>query len=797
MKTFLSRLKIMAPSVWLGFFLLSAIGFAEEPAPPKMELADAIAKREAEIKKTEADIKKLEANKEVLLKESRKLQTEIKRTGLKDEAKAATRAIETTREMYAKTREFNNLQQTLEDQNNKAFADWCIDKGYWLIDEKKKKEWDASDQAAKLRKDQKEKQDGAYDKWKAEMENLAKTGSKGFGIDPAVVEDQNQRQQDNLDAFRKNDEELDKLNKRLEELKKMSDHDYQREQDKPKEPEEDDDQKPDHEFFFFSTSERMYKDQHLKKNEMVNVQFSIGGGVPPYTLTTSSVNSEDNRSVTIAKRPSDGHYSFPISFAESGTRSMDFTLQDSDGKRRSVAVVFYVEDAEDDKKAEEELKKLQDAEFNKALEQARTLIANGRAAEASAQGVLGKATNALNAAQEAEIKVNGFAATSKLISEKIQEMNKLAGQASGLAPGISGSNAMGEGVAQSAYDDAVRARNTACGLSSNIKQSPTPEADAEKASAAADEAEMAAAEVQGEGGTARGVYQSAKASYDELYRIKQDMMNLEVEIAGLITQLSELPGIISAANTEVAAATGGSAEVTKFTAQVESAKNGALGILNLYADRSEAQVLIGQANTLGSGLKSEKNADTMIQEAQGIMAKLEKESANAASPAIPAFPVNTSELYDKVEELRTSADTIELFESRCQSEASVARTCAETAKGIAESMKSAGNSPQTPQDPQNPVDPPSWWSPTGQSVSGPSVPNSQSQQAASNSANQQIDQNNQPMQPHGGSPGGQPQTPQQPQGSEGHTHTQPMGQPQNPGVSAPQTGHYPGDADGC
>lgn len=795
MSRFTSRSGVLAV-LMMSYFLVMPVSVKCEGAASgsgKMELADAIAKRQEEIKQVEADIKKLEANKEVLLKEARGIQTQIKRTGIKDEAKASTRALETTREMYAKTREYNNLQQTLDDQNNKAFADYCIAKGYWLIDEKKKKEWDASDEAAKLRKTQKEKQDGAYDKWKAEMDNLAKNGSKGFGIDPSVVEEQNQKQQDNLDAFKKNDEELDKLNKRLEELKKMSDHDYQREQEKPKEPAEDDDQKPDHEFFFFSTAEKMYKDTHLKLNEMKNVEFSIGGGVPPYTLTTSSVNSEDNRSVTIAKRPGMGeHYSFPISFSKAGTRSMEFTLADSDGRRKSVTVVFYVEE-DDTKKDDDELKKLQDEEYKKALAQARTLITNGHNSEASAQGILAKAANALNAAQEAEVKANGFAETSKLISEKVQQMNTLASQATGLASGVLGASISTEGVAQSAYENVVSSRNTACGLSANIKQSPTPEADAEKASAAADDAELAAAEVEGDGKTAAGIYQSAKASYDQLMKIKQSMADLEVELAGLTAKVSELPGIISAANDQISSASGGSAEVSKFTAEVESAKSGALGILNLYSDKSEAQVLIGQANTLGSSLKSEKNADTMIQEAQGIMARLQKGPGNSASPTIPAFPGNTSDLYDKVEALRTSADTIELFESRCQTEASLARTCADTAKGIAESMKSAANNPpQGTQEPGgNSGEPPSWWSPTGQSVSGPSVPNSQSQQASNNSANKQIEQGNQ-MPPLSMNP----QTPVDTSGQSGPGgHNQP--QPQNSGVSTPQTGHYPGDADGC
>lgn len=787
-----------------SLFSFSARGMAES-VPQKMELAEAAAKLPEEIKKTEDDIKKTEAQRDALLKDSRAIQTQIKRRGIKDEAKASTRALETTREMYAKTREYNNLQQTLEKEQDKAFGDWCIAKGSWLVGEKTKQNWDATPEAKNLMQANQQKLDGSYSKWKSEMDELAKKGSKGYGIDDSVVQDQDQRQKDNLEAFRKNDEELDRLRNRLKQLQEMTDHDYQREAEKPKET-EDEDLKPDHEFFFFSTAERMDRDTHLKKNEMINVQFSLSGGAPPYTLATSSINSEDNRTISVAKRPSMGeHLSFPVTFSTSGTRSMEFTCADSDGKIKSVTIVFYVDDekveekkeetkdaGKEESKEDEEFKKLQEEEYKKALDQARTMIAKGHTSETAVQGVIAKVTKALNAAQEAEVKINSFDSAIKTISQKIQELDQLSSQASSSAPVVANTSSLGEGVAKSAYDDVTKARAIACGVVAGIGNSSTPDADAQKALKAADDAEMAAAEVQGEGKTAIAAYTSAKATLDELWTIRRKMEDLAVEIAGLTTQVSELPGLIASANAEVSAISGSGDELPKFVSEVENAKSGALGILNLYSARPEAQILIGQANALGSSLNSEKNVNSLIQEAQAVVARLQKVSSGAISPNVPAFPVDTAALDEKVEELRTSADTIELFESRCQSEAGVARTCADSAKSIAESKKDAKpqDSGETPPDSgeEPPPQPPSWWSPTGESVGGPSVPNIESQKAAQGSATKQIEQGNQPIPPHGG-PNDHP--PQQPQGPAGNQ------QPQGQGSGATPSGHYPGDGDGC
>ncbi len=765
-----------------GFFSISATGIAES-VPQKMELADAIAKRQEAIKTTEAEIQKLEANRNALLKESKEIQIQIKRRGLKDEAKASTRALETTREMYAKTREYNNLQQTLDDAQTKAFTDWCIDKGKWLVGEKTRQAWDATPEAKKLKQEHQQKLDGAYGKWKSEMDELAKKGSKGFGIDDSVVQEQEQKQKDNLEAFRKNDEQLDELRNKLKKLNEMTDKEFQKEeQDKPQET-EDEDAKPDHEFFFFATAERIDRDTHLKKNEMKNVQFSLVGGAPPYTLSTSSINSEDNRTITIEKRPSMGdHVSFPVTFSTAGTRSMEFTCVDSDGKRKSVTIVFYVEDEEAEEKKEEAKETSQeDEEFKKALEQARTFISKGQASEAAAQGVIAKITAALNEAQQAEVKMNESASTFELISQKMNQMSQLGSQGSNLVPSVLNTVLLGEAVATSAYEDVRQARDMACDIAANIKNSPTPQEDAQRAVQAADKAEMAAAEVKGEGAAAASVAASAKASLASIQGLRSQAQDLEVEIAGLRTQVSDLPGIIAAASAQVSAISGSGGEIPKFVAEVESSKSAALGILNLYASKSEAQILIGQANMLGSSLKSEKGGEALIQEAAAIVARLQAGLSSSISGALPAFPVDMAPLEDKVEDLRATVDTIELFESQCESSAGAARACANKA------LASAQSAPSQPQNSEEPVEtpppPPSWWSPTGESVSGPSVPNTESQKASKESANKQIEQNNQPVLPHG--------QPQQPQGPEGHH------QPQGQGSGPTPSRHYPGDGDGC
>ncbi len=765
------------PLLCFGLFSISVIGIAES-VPQKMELADAIAKRQEEIKTTEAEIQKLETNREALLKESKEIQTQIKRRGLKDEAKASTRALETTREMYAKTREYNNLQQTLENEETKAFTDWCIDKGKWLVGEKTRQAWDATPEAKKLKQEHQQKLDGSYGKWKSEMDELAKKGSKGFGIDDSVIEEQDQRQKDNLEAFRKNDERLDELKNKLKKLKEMTDKDYQREEEKPKET-EDEDAKPDHEFFFFATAERMDRDTHLKKNEMKNVQLSLVGGAPPYTLSTSSINSEDNRTITIEKRPSMGdHVSFPVTFSTAGTRSMEFTCVDSEGKCKSVTIVFYVEDEEaEEKKEEAKEPSKEDEDFNKVLEQARTFINKGRTSEAAAQGVITKITAALNEAQQAEVKMNESASIFKLISQKINQMNQLGSQASNLAPAVLNMGIPGEAVVKSAYEDVRQARDMACDIAENIKNSPTPKEDAQRAVQAADNAERGATKIKGEGVAATSVISSAKASLASIQGLRSQAQDLEVEIAGLRTQVSDLPGIIAAASAQVSAVSGSGGEIPKFVAEVESAKSSALGILNLYTSRSEAQILIGQANTLGSSLKSEKGGETLIQEAAAIVARLQAGASGSISDALPAFPVDMAPLEDKIQDLRATADTIELFESQCESTAGAARACANRA------LSGPQRVPLEPQNSEEPVEtpppPPSWWSPMGESVSGPSVPNTESQKASKESANKQIEQNH------------PPQAPQQPQGPEGHH--QPQGQGSGPAPSQ----HYPGDGDGC
>ncbi len=783
----LSLLILLTMTIWS----VSALS-----AESKIELADAIAKRQEEIKNTEAGIQKLEANREALLKESRAIETQIKRRGLKDEAKASTRALETAREMYAKTREYNNLQQTMDSEQTKAFTDWCINKGIWLVGEKTKKDWDATPEAQKLRQEQKQKLDGSYEKWKSEMDRLANKGSKGFGIDDSVVEEQDQKQKDNLEAFRKNDEELDKLKKRLEELKNMTDHDFQKEQEKPKET-EDEGLKPDHEFFGFFPAERSDRDTNVKLNESKQMEFGITGGVPPYTITMSSISGEDNRTINVARRPdaAEGEkVKIPVTFSKPGTRSMEFACTEGDGRTRRVTIVFYVseDEAKDEKsnqptdqgKTEDEQAKAQAAEENlkKALAEAQGFITKARTAESTATAKIAQIQNAITTANNAESRINAIIVKLQDIPTKITELNKLVQDAQSASSTINGTTLKDD--ITSLYAQAKAACSKACDISANMYNSRNQQADVQLAQQAAAEAETASQTAKGKGSTALTTASTAESSLTQLSSIRQQMQTLSGNIEGIKAEHAEISGLVASASETVAGVSGFKAEIQTAIGEIDANKNSALGVLSPWSARPEAQALIGQANAIGNQLKTGESSESLI---QGALATLERirtlaESAGKlAGATVPAFPVDTGALEQKTADIRATAETMDLLESRITAEAATARSCAESAQSTAES---APNRPIIP--------PPAGWSPTGESISGPSAPDPQTQATNFGSATQTITNK---YAPPTTTP---PETP--PNSStptdEGHhnpgsTPTEPM----NPGTySGP---HYPGDPDGC
>lgn len=392
-------------------------------------------------------------------------------------------------------------------------------------------------------------------------------------------------------------------------------------------------------------------------------------------------------------------------------------------------------------------------ELEKIIEQAQVFIGKAQGAQAKGAGIMAKVQSALQTSKNSESEVNGMVNKLQWISEKVTQLNRLAAQASSLATLIQGMNVTGGDAITAIYERAKDASQGACDIANNMQSSDNPQASAQLASQRAALAQGAATEAKGAGAKTLSTVAQAEANLAQLRSIKSQMDSIAGEAAGVKSQFSQAQGLLANANGAAASIASAEADIQAASAEIENSKSTVLGLLAPYTSFPQAQSLIGQVNALGANLQTE-SIQGVIQEVQATVARIEAKIAQGTSlvgTELPAFPVDIGALEEKVADLRATADTIDVFESKIAAEAGTAKDCASMAAQWVNS---------------HPPAPPPGWSPTGDSVAGPGVPGKDAQNSSFQGATNQIGNNlTPPVQapPSGGQGPSGPQTsPQQP-----------------------------------
>jgi RHS repeat-associated protein len=319
-------------------------------------------------------------------------------------------------------------------------------------------------------------------------------------------------------------------------------------------------------------------------------------------------------------------------------------------------------------------------ELEKVLGQVQGLISQARAAESGATAKVDQIRQALQTAKDTEAKINGMVDKLKKVSDKVSQLNSLSQRASSLTAQIQGANLSGDSM-EEMYARAKNSRVIACDISANMQSAENSQAAAEQSRQAAADSQSAATQAKGAGANALAVAAKEETALAELKSIKQQWDAIQGEADSIKSQFSEAQGLADSADSAIGAVSSSGSEAQNAVGKIENIKNTILGLLAPYLSFPDAQTAIGQMNAIGSALKG-MNAEGLIQEAQAVTARIKAkiaEGSSLISQSIPPFPIDIDSLEEKVADIRATAETIDLFESKVADEASKAQECANSA----------------------------------------------------------------------------------------------------------------------